>query len=227
MLTLPRARLGRCGIGNKEGRKWARRKPEDRLGCCTHRVMTRSTEPIWQLIAVELLEGLELMAWIIGHTLRKFSETTKGRGGKHLTPKRQQLLLRSGEVGRQVHSPDGITSEGNRTCQGTAGLYGSSFVEREVELLVTQELSRGHCCAATEVSYTLSCVTRRQAAHQGSEIPLVWPFWDCFGNPGSSLGLPSTKPALTDGSRPSRAHQWMAEAQGEAKPAGSVHPGGE
>lgn len=80
VLTLPRARLGRCGPN-----KWERRKLEERLDCCTHRVMISRTEPTWQLTAVEILEGLVLMAWIIGNTLRKFSDGTKGSSGEGST----------------------------------------------------------------------------------------------------------------------------------------------
>lgn len=72
ILTLPRARLGRYGSN-----KWEREAGgED--GLLHSQVMISSTEPPWQLTAVEILEGLVLLAWIIGHTLRKFSDGTKG-----------------------------------------------------------------------------------------------------------------------------------------------------
>lgn len=62
-------------------------------------------------------------------------------------------------MGRQVLSPNGTTSGGNRTGQGTAG-RGRSFVGREMGLLASQELNRGHCCVTAEVSCTLSSVSK-------------------------------------------------------------------
>lgn len=98
-----------------------------------------------------------------------------------MTPKRLQLLFRgSGDMGRQVHSPNGITSQGTRTGQGTAGLgsgwIGSSFVEREVGLVVSQESSTSHCCVTAEVNCTLSCVSKDAGSTSREwESPLFGP----------------------------------------------------
>lgn len=171
------------------------------MDCCTHRVMISRTEPTWQLCCRHPggagTDGLD--NWERSQEVFRWHQR-KQWGGKHLTPKRLQLLFRgSGERGRRVPNPDGITSQGNGTGQGTAGL-GSSSVEREVGLLVSQELSRG------ELHPQLSQPGGRQHIKRVG-IPLAWPFWDCFGNAGSSLGLPGTKLALTDWSRSSRGHQ--------------------
>lgn len=64
---------------------------------------------------------------------------------------------------------------GEQDSQGTAGL-GSSFVEREMGLLRSQGLSRGHCCVTAEVGCTLSSVSKEVGSTpRESESPLSGP----------------------------------------------------
>lgn len=78
---------------------------------------------------------------------------------------------------------------GEQDSQGTAGL-GSSFVEREMGLLRSQGLNRGHCCVTAEVSCTLNCVSKEAGSTPGSQNPLCLAllrlFWKCWVQFGAS-----------------------------------------